>query len=366
MCNSINFVTSATAKFALMMGAVPMPSRRRMEARPVRDSRVRAILESNLFHTLYCLLSGLSCLLPIGLRVPSNFEKSALRDSLSSSPQFTYTCVASIALVIPLYFDILLDFIYGSTHASSSGQSKKLKNSSITFTFLNVPERLLILMGMTILPLVAFLPSDTQNLALIYMCCNKCQQNLMGGSIVLSLSRYNKEFWSVKSTLLSLVVFSFGLIGTAFLDNDYLAESPPRPSIATIDRFAFFCIVIPCLVFIFNSSRWLIVVYCRAHTWKKVLMCTSKTQLSPETQPTMNGSQVSDHTFYPMVYTLFGMTLVVLLCTIYGTSGRYEDYSKNDLIQANIPFLVFIAAISTLSMRMVKSEVVQGLVSDRL
>ena len=95
-------------------------------------------------------------------------------------------------------------------------------------------------------------------------------------------------------------------------------------------------------------------------------MCTSKTQLSPETQPTMNGSQVSDHTFYPMVYTLFGMTLVVLLCTIYGTSGRYEDYSKNDLIQANIPFLVFIAAISTLSMRMVKSEVVQGLVSDRL
>ena len=348
------------------MDAIPTPSRHTKEAKPVKNFRIRAILESNLLHTLYCLLSGLSCLLPIALRLPSNLEKSPLRDSLSSSPQFTYTCVASIALVIPLYFDILLDFIYGSSHATSTRQKENLQKDSITFTFLNVPEKLLILMGMTILPLVALLPPDTQNLALIYVCCTKCQQNLMGGSILLSLSRYNKEFWSVKSTLLSLVVYSFGLIGSAFLNNIYLAETPPPPSIVLIDNLAFVCIVIPCLVFVLNSGRWVIIVYCRAHTWKNILMCTSKTQLLPEPQPTIHGSQTSDHTFYPMVYTLFGMTLVLMLCIIYGTSGRFENYTKNNLLQANIPFLVFIVAISTLSMRMVKSEVVQGLVSDSL
>ena len=348
------------------MDAIPTPSRHTKEAKPVKNSRIRAILESNLLHTLYCLLSGLSCLLPIVLRLPSNYEKSALRDSLSSSPQFTYTCVASIALVIPLYFDILLDFIYGSSHATSTGQKEKLQKNSITFTFLNVPEKLLILMGMTILPLVALLPPDTQNLALIYVCCNKCQQNLMGGSILLSLSRYNKEFWSVKSTLLSLLVFSFGLIGSAFISNAYLAETPPQPTIVIVDEFAFLCIVVPCLVFCLNSGRWVIIVCCRAYTWKNILMCTSKTQLLPETRPTVHGSQTSDHTFYPMVYTLFGMTLVLMLCIIYGTSGRFENYSKDDLLLTNIPFLVFIAAISTLSMRMVKSEVVQGLVSGPL
>ena len=348
------------------MDAIPTPSRHTKEAKPVKNFRIRAILESNLLHTLYCLLSGLSCLLPIALRLPSNLEKSPLRDSLSSSPQFTYTCVASIALVIPLYFDILLDFIYGSSHATSTRQKENLQKDSITFTFLNVPEKLLILMGMTILPLVALLPPDTQNLALIYVCCTKCQQNLMGGSILLSLSRYNKEFWSVKSTLLSLVVYSFGLIGSAFLNNIYLAETPPPPSIVLIDNLAFVCIVIPCLVFVLNSGRWVIIVYCRAHTWKNILMCTSKTQLLPEPQPTIHGSQTSDHTFYPMVYTLFGMTLVLMLCIIYGTSGRFENYTKNNLLQANIPFLVFIVAISNLSMRMLKSEVVQGLVSDSL
>ena len=334
----------------------------------IRCSNLWEILGSNTFFTSYCFISGLCCLLPLCLQLQSNIEKKLLRESLSTTHEFAFTSVASITAVVPLFFDVLLDVVavirskYKST--VDSKRSEPLATKTTKFTFLNIPERMLILMGLTVLPFVAFLPTNTTNLGLIYLCCNKCQQCWVGGTVALSLSRYDKEYWSIRSTLISLISFSIGSIGRPFVDNMYAVENSPGQLLVSIGYLTFIFTIVPCIIFIFNSTRWLIVVYFRAATWKRFLMCTSKVTEQPEIESlSVIASNTTDHTFFPMVYTLAGTCVIILLSLLITTTSRIESYTGRDLWLNNVPFLVFVILLSTLSMRLVKFEVVQGLVS---
>ena len=330
-------------------------------------SYARRILESNEFQMLFCFSCGVTSLLPIILKFPSNLEKKPLRSALSMSPEFTYCCVATMALVIPLFFDLLLDLLTMAIDASRSVHKKKLKPAAkemSPFNFLNINERFLLLLGFIMLPLVAFLPKNTDNLALIYICCNKCQLNWVGGTVAISLCRYDKEYWTVRSTILSLVSFGIGLAGSPYIDNVYAAEDPVSLSTSLIDTMTSILSILPCLVFFFNSSRWFVVVYLKAISWKSILMCSSNVPqpTAIESHSRIIGSE-SDHTFFPMVYTCISTITWMLIFAICGTSSRIDQFNGINLVQSTVPFLVFIVLITTLSMRLVKYEVVQGLVS---
>lgn len=326
-------------------------------------------LNSNNFQTIFCFASGLFCFIPVILDMQSYVENSILAESLVSSSEFDYSCIASIALVIPLFVDVFLDLMMNFIDASSSAEAKKLKpkpiETSARFNFLNISERLLILMGVIILPLVNFLPKETKNLALTYLCAYKCQQNWVGGIIVVSLCRYDREYWSISSTLVSLSVFSIGLISGSFVDNYSASES--SPSFIMILVLAVFLLThLPLLVFLWNSIRWLIVVYFKCHHWKNFLFFKSTNNSSPQNSirntPPPAVSTV-DHTFFPMVYITSGIFLLIMLGIVVGIANKIQDFNRLNLLQNNVPYLVFSILISTLSMRMVKFEVVQGLVS---
>ena len=321
-------------------------------------SYLRGILKSNLFHTSFSLISGLCCFLPVVMGIESNLEHSSLRESLSSSPEFFYSCVASLAITIPLFCDLFFDYL-AKVATTSAILNKPAADSG--FNFLNISERLLFLVGIITLPLVIFLPSDSEKLALLYLCCNKCQLNLVGGAVLISLCRYDNEYWSVRSTLLSLFCFAFGLITSTFLDNIYAGETSPSSFLANFDTTAFAVFIFPCVIFLFNSSRWLIIVYYKVYSWKGLLMC-SKVQPLIELK-TVSNSKTTDHTFFPMVYTVSSICVILMLFLIIASSSRIEKYKGHNLLESNLPFLVFAILISTLSMRIVKFEVVQGLVS---
>ena len=329
------------------------------------------ILRSSSFHITYCLLAGMGCLLPLCLQLPSHLELKPLRTSVLTSAAFTYSCVASIALVIPLFLDVVGDLLSKSKGVPLSVPRKKRKAPGLEetrFTFLNASERSLILLGMIALPSVAFLPSSTEKLALIFVCCCKCQIMLVGGTIVISLCRYDKEYWSVQSTLVSLALFSCGLVSSAFLTNHIAGIEKPSEFLSVMDGTLFLITIIPCLIYTVNSFRWLIIVYCQAHFLKRFLMCSCDPpqQLPTPTHSATAKNAAADHTFFPMVYTISTIAVETLLCATIGSSQRYEDYSPKDIIQNSIPFQGFLILITTLSMRMVKFEVVQGLVSTHI
>ena len=330
------------------------------------------ILRANSFHITYCLLAGLGCLLPLCLQLPSHLESKPLRNSVSTSAAFTYSCVASIALVIPLFLDVAGDLLSKSIDVPLTLPRKKHKAAGLEatrFTFLNASERSLILIGMVALPSVAFLPSSTEKLALIFVCCCKCQIMLVGGTIVISLCRYDKEYWSVGSTLVSLLLFSGGLVSSAFFTNHIAGIEKPSEFLSVIDGLLFLIVIIPCLIYTVNSFRWLIIVYFKAHSFKRFLMCSCSPphqQPVPTYSATAKNTAAADHTFFPMVYTISTIVVATLLCATIGSSQRYEDYSEKDIVQNSIPFQGFLILITTLSMRMVKFEVVQGLVSPHI
>ena len=319
---------------------------------------IGTILKSNQFQLSFCLLTGLLCFLPIALDYESHLEDKPLRSSMTSI-NFSLSCIASVALVIPLAIDIFLDIIM--MIVDSDGRKKGIPRpvESSRFHFLNICERSLILIGLIVLPIVIFLPKDTDNLALIYLCCYKCQQNWVGGACAVSLCRYNRKYWSTESTCISIFFFSLGLVGSTFTCNIYAgAIGKPSVIIVTMDLLAFFFTVIPALINILNCSRWLIIVYFKMTSWKQLLPWN-------ETIEPPTAAAGGDHTFFPMVYTISAACLTILFAAI-NIAGklRIENFSCSTLVQSNVPFFTFMIMISTLSMRMVKYEVVQGLVSN--
>ena len=69
------------------------------------------------------------------------------------------------------------------------------------------------------------------------------------------------------------------------------------------------------------------------------------------------------HTFFPMVYTVSIICISILATTVVVAAPRVESYTTSDLLLNIVPFVIFLIAISTLSMRMAKFEVVEALVS---
>ena len=325
-------------------------------------------LESNSFHTTFCLISGMCCLLPLYFSMPSNIEGAQLPKSLSSSAGFVHTSFASLTAVIPLFFDVLLDIFsilisnWGPLNVNSSRMRQSPAKKSIKFTFLNIPERLILFAGVIVVPLVAVLPTDTKNLGLIYLCCSKCQKNLLGGVIASFLCRYDKEYWSVKFTLFSLVSFSIGLVGGTFVDNIFAASTSSNRLFLGIDLIVVALTIAPCLVMMINSIRWLIIVYFKASSWKRFMMCSSS--LQPQTDsPAIAISTDFDTTFFPMVYIVCVTCLIILILSVSVTTFRVQNYNGRDLLLHNIPVLIFVISLNTLSMRMVKSEILEGMVS---
>ena len=311
---------------------------------------------------LFCLTSGLICLLPIWLQVSSNLERDSLRKSLSSSPAFTYFCAACIALTIPHFLDVLFDLCTMSFHAKSSAHNKNSTQGTVKFTSLNISERTLFLLGMVILPTIVFLPQSTDNLGLIYLCFSSCQQNFVGATVVMCLCRYDKDYFSERSTSFSVLCFGLGLASGTFVFNKYAGETSPSLSLYAIYILCYVFQLTPVLVFLVNSARWLIIVHGKAHSWKGLLMCGSNLNQLIESE----ASTIRDtpkHTFFPMVYTVSTICISVLAIIVVGAAPRIEFWTSSDLLLSTVPFVLFLISISTLSMRMAKFEVVEALVS---
>ena len=311
---------------------------------------------------LFCLTSGLMCLLPLWLQVSSNLEMDSLRVSLSSSPAFSFCCASSIALTIPHFFDVLFDLRTMSFDAKSNAQNKLSTVGTVKFTSLNIPERVLFLLGMVILPTVAFLPPSTDNLGLIYLCFSNCQLNLVGATVLMCLCRYDKEYWSERSTSISVFCFGFGLVSSTFVFNSYAGETSPSLLLYAIYTLCYIIQLVPVLVFLVNCGRWLIIVHGKAHSWKGLLMCGSNVHPLVESE----ASTVRDtpkHTFFPMVYTVSIICIAIISTTVFVASPRVELYTTSDLLMNTVPYILFLISLSTLSMRMAKFEVVEALVS---
>ena len=176
------------------------------------------------------------------------------------------------------------------------------------------------------------------------------------------LCRYDKEYWSERSTSFAVFCFGFGQASSTFVFNKYAGEASPSVLLYSIYILCFVLQLAPVLIFLVNSGRWLVIVYGKAHSWKGLLMCSSNVHRLIDSE----ASTVKDtpkHTFFPMVYTVSIICISLVATTVFITSPHVEFYTPSDLLLNTVPFILFLISLSTLSMRMAKFEVVEALVS---
>jgi hypothetical protein len=141
-------------------------------------SWIRKNLSTNVIQVFLCSLFGLFCLLSLSYHSGSGLEDTILRDSLRSI-EYRYSAVATIPLAIPFTFDLITDLVL----KPKNGRQSNEKTVVVKEGFLNNMEKMIFLIGIVILPIVAFFPENTVNWAYIYICCNQCQQILTFGAI---------------------------------------------------------------------------------------------------------------------------------------------------------------------------------------
>ena len=175
----------------------------------------------NRAHTILTALGGLLAFLPLMWKTPwhvsFDFHHLALPlGFIDSSMVLTYldTCIIALTLLMPIAVDTVLNIVYARRSAEVFADLKLTSLYDHSFA-----ERMLLVVGLVVGPIVGLLPASLGDLTLVYMCCIRCQFILLVGGILTSLSRWNKQYWGGLGTTVCLVGHIVSQIMALYYDN---------------------------------------------------------------------------------------------------------------------------------------------------
>lgn len=312
---------------------------------------IGGLLSSNVFHLSFCVVGALFCFLPLIVRSPSFLGSTKLSQSLVSEQHFRDSSVALLALAIPLVVDIVIDLTLTMLRGKQNGLIGGLSYQS----FLSNTEKILCIVGIVVVPLIVYSPQNEAHIALLYVCTSKCRAFLVGSVVMSTLCRYNKKYWSVSSTLLFMTLLGFGQIASAFTDN--ITENPHHHHADTLTAYAAeICTVLACAILVLCCFRWLFTEIYKDMFEDKMMNMSVHNTVVQEKQPSDLLFRVS------WMCTL--VIIIVFLFVINFAYGKTSNYGGTALLLNNIMYLILELAITILNMRIVKFDVIQGLVSQ--
>ena len=302
-------------------------------------------MSTNVLQLIICIITGVCCLLPLAISPKSNLEGSRLRASLPDQLH-RESAVAVITLIVPLLLDITTDaFTSFFTKVRDAEVRKKSKRA-----LFNNMEHLVFLCGAAIVPATAFIPSSNDNWAYIYISCRLCQLVLIGGAVAISLCRYDEKYWPVRVTYFVLVLLLLASSIGAFTNN-YLAEEYPSKTILGLQSTSYYIFLIAATTFTFCSLRWLWMAVPKMIRQCKILSPSNKERPSSK-----------ECLVFPIVYVTSSVVAppaLVLMINVYSGS---LNYNVNALFFHNLAFVLYVLINTYGSMRMMKHEIVNGLV----
>lgn len=318
-----------------------------------RQNPLAQLLSSNCMHIMICFIGGLSCLLPLFIHPVSLLEDTCLRAALPSMRNRD-SAVAAVALIVPVIMEMTTDIVICCFETAD-----RIKYNCRD-ALLNSPEKFVFFCGTVIVPITAFLPTDTENWAYIYLCCTKCQLMMVGGAVVTSLCRYDKKYWSERSTYLFLLLLTMGTVTGAFTDNQ--TAQAVKSSNDRI-RYASYCLVTTATgLFFFCSGRWLKLVIPKLFSALFTLH-PSKSNECKTLQGTAHSNYDVVHLIFPVMYISTSIAACGLLTIIAILYPGISMFDADALFYHNLAYIVFLLFIMYTSIRMMRQQVVNGLVS---
>ena len=313
-------------------------------------------ISTNAFQLIICIISGVCCLLPLAISPKSYLEGSLLRASLTAQLH-RESAIAVVTLIVPLLLDITTDIL--SSFFTKARDAEVKKKSKLAL--LNNMEHLVFLCGTVVIPITAFIPSSNDNWAYIYISCRQCQLVLTGGAITISLCRYDEKYWPVRATYLVLVCLLIASTIGAF-SNNYLLENPPSNTVQALQSTSYYIFLIAAVIFTCCSLRWL---------WATVpkLMprsdCFSSVVAKHTSKERGTTSDISKQSYlFPVVYVVTSVSICPVLFLLSNIYSNCLNYDIRALFFHNLIFFVYLLLITYGSTRMMKYEIVKGLVSN--
>lgn len=304
-------------------------------------------MKSNTIQICSCLTAGALCFLPLVFGRLLSYSSSPLPAALSSEMNRDMA-VSALTLVVPIMMSIATDIF---TAIYLRDESKELR-AHVEGELLNIPERFLLAFGILVSPIPAFFNMHTPHLINMCFCMRKCRLLLVGGTIMISLCRYDPKHWSVKKTYFALVLLSIAAITGSFALNSSSAQT--EDDVATKVASAFLL----CSVVLFYTCcfGWL-----RSVRPKLLQQCLfrNNTRTFRNTTTSDNSNHLLFPTLYVIVACMAGITVIIASLVL----PSYK-YGKNALFFDNMANILFLLLIMYISDRMSKHEALRGVVSN--
>jgi hypothetical protein len=283
--------------------------------------------------------------------------------------------------------EVILDWVDSWIKTRNQAKNGRLekKSESQPACKTSIPQganKISILVGFLILPVAAFLPHDTPNLALIYLCCERASQLIIFTECMITFTGYDPEYWPRPPFLALAAFYVIGELVSVFAINElgqlqYIDGSASLPAslIASI-----VLMYTPLLLSYSYIHRWLRDEYWPALRSYLFGSAYDDTEGSMEvesfsTNKLGNASakkrledshhvkQRDDYKLLQIIYLMSNATNAAFGIVIDAVFWRVYDMGEIGLFLHNLVVIVFQLALLVLSLRSLKFDAIYTLVS---
>ena len=297
---------------------------------------------------LLILLGGISCFGPLLSGSLIDYGDSSIRQNLGSQSNRDLAA-AAVALSAPIFIEIALKAAGTFSVNRKSAKVEKHMGKAL----LSSMELFLLMLAILSCQVTAFLPSDTPNLMNIFYCARRCRSVLTTCAITVSCCRYDAKYWSVWTTIGTVLTVAFSSAVASMHDN--------LPVLHEIKEIKIINSVIFCIglsTFYVNAFRWF-------HSIAPILLrkikldCRSQLDgVSGEKDAVSTG-----HHLYPLLYVVGTSLTSAFLAIMNIAFPHWNTVGPNSIFYHNLLITVYLFLLIYISDKMMKYEIIQGLVS---
>ena len=298
--------------------------------------------------SIYILGSSL-CFIPLLMGGLVSFSSSSLSNSVLSQKGRDLS-ISSVTLAVPICLGLLTDFATSFTIRDKSEKIRPHVGRELLTSF----ERLAMTLALLIVSVPAFLDTDRPDFENIWLCMRRCRLLLVSGSVQVSLCRYDKSFFSVKTTSMSLLLMSIGsVVGVCGVNISSLSKIRALPYISGVT------VLIGKILFLRNSWNWLYYVTPQIIRW------AFKRSINNPSIGNIGATVCCKHYLFPSMLvasTAAGCIILIVTSSLYPAI----NFDSDSIFYDNLGAIFYNVLTMFISDRMMKFEVIEGLVSSYL
>ena len=297
-------------------------------------------MTTNVIQSMICIIGGLCCLTPLCFKPLREYNGPYTITSLTSE-RYRDLAVAAISLTIPIFLEIITETIANVRSAFSLNKDE----INVQQALINTIERFILAGAVLTTSTIALMSANSENYINTYICASKCRMTFVGGTIAISLCRFDSNYWSVRSTYVLLCLLVSSSIMGSFADNMIRANS-------TIDYVASALFMCAFAIFSYCNIMWL-------YSFGPTLYREVTAQARSDSSSRRSRSTLS----YQHLYVVIVATVSLAIMITRKIYPELESLNSSAVLHHNMGFNSYLILLLYISERMMKYEILQGLVS---